>query len=380
MNARLYQVFSALRGVEPKARYLACLMLERGLVGDGVVWDGGVAKLAGAVGYSKAGVSQGLKVLVSHGAFTKGKKKTLGRPVETYRLSIKFKALEDLALSESVCLRVLNSEAEVFSQLSVAERCLLAQLWVGLGGANGHAFAAVGVGSSALIRVGVATLAEDVGLHESTVRRLLSMLVDNGFIYCVNTKFPRGKVLSKANVYFLLGPSMIKDFPVKHIEKVNLSGVLGWFAGHADSGNECNDLVRVGGLNFQGVSHKLAALKVIELENVAVRHYVFTCLCVALSSKSFVMELELTRFIEGLLREILEVDDLGSAQLSEKGRDVNDLLLLFVTRVARHLQREIMSLFSMMGVLKDGLPVGLSCYPVGRMGTVQLQVNAVFQG
>ncbi|QMV61550.1 hypothetical protein VUJ49_16135 [Pseudomonas berkeleyensis] len=374
MNARLYQVFSALRGVEPKARYLAYLMLERGLVADGEVWDGGVAKLAEAVGYSKTGVSQGLKALVSHRAFTKGKKKTLGRPVETYRLNIKFKAPKGLALSETVCLKILSSESGVFSQLSVTERCLLAQLWVASGETKGRPSTLVG--ASVLIRVSAVTLAEDVGLHESTVRRLLSMLDDEGFISCVNTDFPKGKILSKENVYFLLGPSTIKDFSVEHVSIMDIPGVLGWFAGNGGSGFD--ELRRVCGFNMSSAKHRYADLQLLRLDDAAFRRYLFICLCVALSSEIAEVEGELKRVIGGVLREFFQMDDIDSVIPSEGGLKDSSLIEVLLERVAIQLQGEVLQLFSTKGIFREESLLGVSCYPVGRPGMVRLQVNSIY--
>lgn len=373
MNARLYQVFSALRGVEPKARYLAYLMLERGLVADGEVWDGGVAKLAEAVGYSKTGVSQGLKALVSHGAFTKGKKKTLGRPVETYRLNIKFKAPKGLALSETVCLKILSSESGVFSQLSVTERCLLAQLWVASGETEGRPSTLVG--AAVLIRVSAVALAEDVGLHESTVRRLLSVLADEDFIFCINTDFPRGKILSKENVYFLLGPSTVKDFPVKHVSTMYIPGVLGWFAGNDGAG--LDEVTRVCGFNLRGAKHRYADLQLRRLDDAAFKRYLFVCLCVVLSSEMDEVEGELKRVVGDVLREFFQVGSMSSVRPSEGSMKDPRLIELLINKVANQLWGEVLQLFSEKDVFRGEPLLGMSCYPVGRPGVVKLQVNSV---
>lgn len=373
MNARLYQVFSALRGVDPRARYLAYLMLERELVGEGEVWQGGVAKLAEAVGYSKAGVSQGLKALVGRGVLVKAKKKTLGRPVETYRLSIRFRARESLAFSEMLCLRILNSESKVFGQLSVVERCLLAQLWVALGDMSGQPSTIAREGASALIRVGAATLAEEVGLHESTVRRLLSTLGDNHFICCLNPGFPKGKILSKENVYFLLGSSTVSDFPAGHISRIDLSGVLGWFVGSSDSG-----LLR----EVRGIMPKSALLQMLKIEDEAAKRYFFICLCAALSNKVVARGGGLKDFIVAVLREILEVDEIMPAQRNldgpmRGGSSLKELMESFLVRVAHHLENEILDVLSGIYSSEGDSLLGLCCFPVRFGSAFQLQINSI---
>lgn len=374
MKARLYQVFSALRGMDPRARYLAYLMLERGLVGEGEVWQGGVAKLAEAVGYSKAGVSQGLKALVGRGVLVKAKKKTLGRPVETYRLSIRFKAQESLAFSEMLCLRILNSESKVFGQLSVVERCLLAQLWVALGDVSRQPSTIAREGASALIRVGAVTLAEEVGLHESTVRRLLSTLGKNNFIFCMNPGFPKGKILSKENVYFLLGSSTISDFPVRQTLRIDLSGALGWFAECAD----LNEVVKVGGAMTKSMSMQTSTAV-----DVVAKRYFLMCLCAAVSSKDVARD-GVVGFIVTALRETWDIDGVVDGQRNLDGpmrgkSSLKELMESFLTRLAHHLEGEVLDVLSTVDFLEGSSLLGLSCFPVRLGSAFQLQINAIYR-
>jgi len=375
MKNHVYQTFARLKGVEPVARYLLCLMIEKGLIGVGLEWQGGISKLAEAVGHNKTKVSRGLKTLVGHKILAKGKKMTRGRPVETYRLSIRFSAMGNLTLTESVCMRILNSESKAFSQLSISERCLLAQLWVASGNLGEDAPAIAGGESSALIRVSAVTLAEDVGLHESTVRRLLSMLGDEGFISCVNTDFPRSKILSRENVYFLLGPSTVKDFPAKRVSTMDLSGVLGWFAGNSGSGSD--ELTRVCGFNLRSAKHRYADMQLLGLDDAAFKWYLLICLCVVLSGNRADAEGDLKRVIGSALKEFFQIDDKDSFGASEGGSREPRLIESLLDRITSQLQGEVLQLFSAKDIFSGEPLLGVSCYPVGRPGSVRLQVNSI---
>lgn len=278
-DSTLTGVFSSMKGVPPRARYLACWMHREGLIDSrGKVWQGAVSGLADAVGYSDGGVSSSLKKLVDMG-FLLESRSVSGRSVKCYRAGPKMKFRQEGAR----VLQVLEGQERCFQVLSVPERCLLAQLWLTLL-ESGPSSAGLDRSKTCVVTgVGVVALAKAAGVGRSTAQRLLASLHKKSFIVASISEFTADGAADMTKTYFLLGPAMLEGAAAVFRWRLDLGEMLGWLAGEAQGYSVNHLLAEV--YDGKGSAELAASLQV--LNDPARRYYILVCLCAALSNGFF---------------------------------------------------------------------------------------------
>lgn len=278
-DSTLTGVFSSMKGVPPRARYLACWMHREGLIDSrGKVWQGAVSGLADAVGYSDGGVSSSLKKLVDMG-FLLESRSVSGRSVKCYRAGPKMKFRQEGAR----VLQVLEGQERCFQVLSVPERCLLAQLWLTLL-ESGPSSAGLDKSKTCVVTgVGGVALAKAAGVGRSTAQRLLASLHKKSFIVASTSEFTADGAADMTKTYFLLGPAMLEGAAAVFRWRLDLGEMLGWLAGEAQGYSVNHLLAEV--YDGKGSAELAASLQV--LNDPARRYYILVCLCAALSNGFF---------------------------------------------------------------------------------------------
>lgn len=275
-DSTLTGVFSSMKGVPPRARYLACWMHREGLIDSrGKVWQGTVSGLADAVGYSDGGVSSSLKKLVDMG-FLLESRSVSGRSVKNYRAGpkMKFRQVGDRVL------QVLEGQERCFQVLSVPERCLLAQLWLTLL-ESGPSSAGLDKSKACVVTgMGVVALAKAAGVGRSTAQRLLASLHKKSFIVASTSEFTADGVPDMTKTYFLLGPAMLEGAAAVFRWRLDLGEMLDWLAGEAEGYSVNHLLAEV--YDGKGSAELAASLQV--LNDPARRYYILVCLCAAVSN------------------------------------------------------------------------------------------------
>lgn len=222
--------FAQLKGVAPGARYLAILMLQKGYIGwQGQSWSGGLIALASSVDYSKQRLASALAVLVDSGVLLASKKKTNGRPLIVYSLGT-------LTLKETshdfpavLIEKILDSQCAVFDGLSIAERCVLAQMWLKLWETRPLQHGFYKPRMCVLEGVSCLSLATDLGISKSSAVRLIAELRAKSYIHTSDQLCAIGKVV-RNKAYFLLGEKIADG----RRAEIKACGVLAWLCGEED--------------------------------------------------------------------------------------------------------------------------------------------------
>lgn len=351
------RAFACKRAISLRARVLLFRLVERyGLVGLGEVGVGGVQRLAKSTGFSKSALSRALSILVDQGVLIERREPTKGRPRTIYRFA---HALKEVVLSPSRrdfhapwLVRLLGSDDPVFSDLSISERALLAILWGFL----------PRPGLCVLDGWSVSRLARLASVDPSTFYEIVRRLEQKKMLVVSGAAFASGGAKDKTKTYFLLGPAVLSCWPRSYTWQVDLTGVLGWFAGREDqfSARELMQLVNSPVLKVNEIEGGVRAELLELLNDAAGRDYVFNQCCAAIShafsgggSGSFNENVLYPRVQSALLRLLRmqvvgnglyhrAIEDMDFSRLDAKSR----VLSVFAEQVSFILVREFKNLLS----------------------------------
>lgn len=274
------RAFSYRKALPLRARVLLFRLVE--LYGLGMpdqAGVGGVQRLAKDTGFSKGALSRSLMALVDQEVLIEGREPTSGRTRTIYSLA---PALKEVVLSPSRrdfhapwLVRLLGSNDPVFSDLSISERALLAILWCLL----------PRPGLCVLDGWSVSRLARLASVDPSTFYEIVRRLEQKKMLVVSGAAFASGGAKDKTKTYFLLGPAVLTCWPRVYTWKVDLSGMLGWFAGKEHQFNPKELLPFFDGRALKGSEIEVGVrAELLEfLNDAASRDYVFNQCCAAIS-------------------------------------------------------------------------------------------------
>ncbi|MFV3334963.1 hypothetical protein ACNFIA_28895 [Pseudomonas sp. NY15437] len=389
LEAFSFRAFLADSHISLRARYLLFQLVRvYSLVRLGQVVSAGAQQLAKDTGFSKDGVARCLAVLVSKGLLVKAQEPTGGRPRTTYRLDNGFaESLQQPKRADLVAplvLRILKSDEKPFSDLTISERSFLAFLWGLTDGSR----------TGVLDGRSITSLAKDSGSDRSDVIRMLDKLHGKRLLVSSLSTFTESGSKDKIKAYFLLGPDLIESWSCGFSWSVELSGLLGWFAGNEDalSGDSLVSLVERGA---EGVSCQWSAVRG-ELSRywglTQERYYVLMQCCVALShafsategdfwgSRILYSKIQIALVIELGLLGIMKrpgnpvIEEIDSYELDSRTR----ALLSFAEQVSLFLVHEMRRLLPVSFQARDlGRGARLCCYPVIANGIAYMRMDLV---
>lgn len=274
------RAFACRKALSLRERVLLFRLVELyGLGVSGQAGVGGVQRLAKDTGFGKGALSRSLKALVDQDVLIEGRELTSGRPRTIYRLA---PDLKEVVLSPSPrdfhapwLVRLLGSDDPVFSDLSISERALLAILWGLL----------PRPGLCVLDGWSVSRLARLASVDPSTFYEIVRRLEQKKMLVVSGAAFASRGAKDKTKTYFLLGPAVLSCWPRAYTWQVDLTGVLGWFAGREDqfSARELMRLVNSRALKVSEIEVGVRAELLELLNDSASRNFVFHQCCAAIS-------------------------------------------------------------------------------------------------
>ena len=375
--------FAQLKGVAPSARYLAILMLRAGYIGfHGQSWAGGLVALATSVGYSKQRLASALTLLVESGVLLASKKKTNGRPLIVYSLGKLTLKEIDHDFPAVLIDQILDPQCVVFDRLSIAERCVLAQMWLKLWEDRPLQHGFYKPRMCVLEGVPCLSLANDLGISKSSAIRLIASLQAKAYIHTSDQLCAVGRVV-RNKAYFLLG----ENVACGRRATIKAYGVLAWLCGEEDVFDPGLLMTSFEKPFPPGRSVPEIGKLLRPLQDLNERYDLLVCLCSAVSNGLLGAVSQMYAHVQLAILRIFDIrifeNDLSFAGIEFAAPEVfqgyNGDLIKFVEYFAGYLVDELkFSVFGEFGVdLTRGDYYCISCVPLRLHGNNRILIRTL---